>query len=81
VSRFCHQAEEAAESIAFAALWLREHPPGLVGSPHEERREIVLRALRTLIAEVADQERLNYVLPVDAKTQKHLRRVPGGRGK
>jgi hypothetical protein len=70
-----HSAEEAADAISFAREWLRNHPPGLLGSPHEARREVVLAALRETINDVAEQERLNYVLPVDAKTQKHLKRV------
>jgi hypothetical protein len=72
-----HRPEEAADAIAFAREWLRTNPPGLTGSLREAQRALVLAALRDAVAEVSQQEQLLYVTPVDAKTQKHLRRVPG----
>jgi hypothetical protein len=66
-------------ALSDAHEWLACHPPGLSGSFREAERQAVLDSIRTLVNEVSRQEQLVYVLPVDAKTQQHLRRVPGGK--
>jgi hypothetical protein len=71
-----HLPEEAADAIAFAREWLRTNPPGLTGSLREVQRSLVLEALRDAVAEVSRQYKPCYVLPVDAKSQFHLRLVP-----
>jgi hypothetical protein len=69
---------EVISALGDAHEWLRTHPPGLAGTFREIERDAVLDSIRMLVNEVSRQEQLMYVLPVNAKTQQHLRRVPKG---